>query len=281
MGSTGTAAFDTSGAELEVSSRVVLLFEYGKLRFPLAVMFFTSRERSGPRQPPAELGPCIIEWEWITVDRTLLWDVLARFGVPPRMLAVIRRFHDGMQACVRLGDGECSDKFDVGRGLRQGRVLVPLLFNMFFTAVLRVAEKRFLADAAITDNMVQLQRKEKGEKKGTSRTGIIDGRRGEGGGGGADIVGYAVRGRCGHRIAIIRRAAGDDGGDRDCVLVVRAYGLRGENRDYVPANQRWEEGVVHNRCSRPGIQTNNRVCVLGRGYHRRQRPLGIEITRRL
>ena len=70
------------------------------------------------------------------------------------MLAVIRQFHDGMQACVRLDDGECSDKFDVGQGLRQGCVLAPLQFNMLFMAVLRAAEKRFLADAAITDNMV-------------------------------------------------------------------------------------------------------------------------------
>ena len=58
-------------------------------------------------------------------------------------------------------------------------LLAPLLFNMLFTAVLRVAEKRFLADAAITDNMVQLQRKEKGEKKGTSSTGKVDGWRGK------------------------------------------------------------------------------------------------------
>ena len=95
------------------------------------------------------------------------------------MLAVIDLIHGGMQACVRLDDGECSNKFDVGQGLRQGCVLAPLLFNMFFTAVLRVAGKRFLADAAITDNMVQLQQKEKGEKKGTSRTGKVDGRRGK------------------------------------------------------------------------------------------------------
>ena len=48
-----------------------------------------------------------------------------------------------------------------------------------FTVVLRVAEKRFLADVAITDNMVQLQRKEKGEKKGTSRAGKFGGQMGE------------------------------------------------------------------------------------------------------
>ena len=95
------------------------------------------------------------------------------------MLAVIRQFDDDMQACVRLDDGECSDKFGVGQGLGQGCVLAPLLFSTLFTAVLRVAEKRFLADAAITDNRVQLQRKEKGEKKGTSITGKVNGRGGK------------------------------------------------------------------------------------------------------
>ena len=66
---------------------------------------------------------------------------------------------------------------------------------MFITAVPYVAETRFLAEA-ITDNIVRLQRKkEKGEKKGRSRAGKVDGR-----GGrkrrrrrGAGVVGYAVR----------------------------------------------------------------------------------------
>ena len=66
--------------------------------------------------------------------------------------------------------------FDVGHGLRQTCLFAPLLFNLFFTAVARLAEKRFPANAANTDNMVQLQRKqEKSKKKGTSRTGKIDG----------------------------------------------------------------------------------------------------------
>ena len=59
-------------------------------------------------------------------------------------------------------------------------MLAPRLFSMFFTSVLRVAEKRVLSDAAITDNMVQLHRNmEKGEKTGTPRTGKVDGRGGE------------------------------------------------------------------------------------------------------
>ena len=52
-----------------------------------------------------------------------------------------------------------------------------------------MAEKRFLVDAAITDNMVQLQRKEEGEKKGTSRTGKSDGRRGKEGEGVQRLLG--------------------------------------------------------------------------------------------
>ena len=54
----------------------------------------------------------------------------------------------------------------------------PLLLHTFSTAVLRVDEERFLADAAIMDSMVQLQPK-KGEKKGKPRAGKVDGRRKE------------------------------------------------------------------------------------------------------
>ena len=125
-------------------------------RSTVDMMFVLRRLQELARKKDTPLYLCFIDLTkaYDSVDQNLLWDVLARFGVPSRMLAIVRQFHDGMQACVLLDDGECSDKSDVGHGLRQGCVLAPLLFSMFFTAVLRVAEKRFLADAAITDNMM-------------------------------------------------------------------------------------------------------------------------------
>ena len=50
---------------------------------------------------------------------------------------------------------------------------------MFIAVVLHVAEKRFLADAVIMDNMVQLRRKETAENKGKPRAENIGGRGGK------------------------------------------------------------------------------------------------------
>ena len=94
-----------------------------------------------------------------SVDRTLLWTVLARFGVPQNMISVIRQFHDGLRACVRLDDRVCSRWFAVEQGLRQGYVPAPLLFNIFFAAVLNLASTRFKANKGIMDALVRLRNK--------------------------------------------------------------------------------------------------------------------------
>jgi hypothetical protein len=92
-----------------------------------------------------------------SVDRALLWQVLARFGVPAKMIGVIRAFHEGMRACVRLDDGELSEWFEVTHGLRQGCVLAPLLFNLFFSAVLTVAVGRFKSEPQVVDDLVTIR----------------------------------------------------------------------------------------------------------------------------
>ncbi|CAB1100662.1 unnamed protein product [Ectocarpus sp. CCAP 1310/34] len=85
------------------------------------------------------------------------------------MLAVIRHFHEGMRARVRTGDGQYSDWFDVGQGLRPGYNLAPLLFNLFFAAMLMVAVPEFDRDSKVTADMVKIgTRVEYTGKKGRS-----------------------------------------------------------------------------------------------------------------
>ena len=102
---------------------------------------------------------CFIDLQeaYDTVDRTILWQVLTRVGVPPQIIAVIQHFHDGMRACVRLDDGVCSDLFEVEQRLRQECVPSPQLLNFFFVTVLIVVLQRFSKDTAILAELVHLK----------------------------------------------------------------------------------------------------------------------------
>ena len=92
-----------------------------------------------------------------SVDRKLLWQVLARSGVPPQMIELTRQLHDGVRACVRNDDGVWSEWFEVAQRLRQGWVLSPLLFNVIFFVILLVPLERFSKDADTLADLVHLQ----------------------------------------------------------------------------------------------------------------------------
>ena len=88
------------------------------------MMFVVRRLLEVGRKAGVSLHMCFIDLQkaYDTVDRTFLWQVLIRIGVPSQMIAVIRQLHDGMRACVRPDDGVCLDWFEVQQGLRQGCV---------------------------------------------------------------------------------------------------------------------------------------------------------------
>ena len=69
------------------------------------------------------------------VSRDELWKIMAKFGCPPRYIAIARQFHDGMQARVQ-NDGEYSELFLMTNGVKQGCVMAPTMFSMMFSAML-------------------------------------------------------------------------------------------------------------------------------------------------
>ena len=78
-----------------------------------------------------------------SVDRHTLWLVLQHcYHLPPRLLTIIKALHNHTSAAVR-SYGKISDPFSISVGVKQGCVLSPTLFNLFFDAVIRLA---------ITDN---------------------------------------------------------------------------------------------------------------------------------
>ena len=92
------------------------------------MMFVIRRLQELARKKRIPLYVCSIDLTkaYDSVDRTLLWTVLARFGVPQIMISVIRQFHGDMRACVRLDDRVCSRSVRCGtRPSSRVRVRTP------------------------------------------------------------------------------------------------------------------------------------------------------------
>ena len=75
-----------------------------------------------------------------TINREGLWNILEKVGCPKLFVNLIRSFHSGMEVTIREG-GERSPAFAVTSGTKQGCVLAPTLFSIFFSLMLNVAFK--------------------------------------------------------------------------------------------------------------------------------------------
>ena len=72
------------------------------------------------------------------VSRSGLFALLHKIGCPTKLLKVIESFHDNMSGTVQY-DGSASDPFPIKSGVKQGCVLAPTLFGIFFSLLLRYA----------------------------------------------------------------------------------------------------------------------------------------------
>ena len=63
------------------------------------------------------------------VDHNKLWKILQEMGIPDHLTCLLRNLHSGQEATVRTGHGT-GDWFQIGKGVCQGCILSPCLFNL-------------------------------------------------------------------------------------------------------------------------------------------------------
>uniref|UniRef100_A0AC11ENS8 Uncharacterized protein n=2 Tax=Ovis aries TaxID=9940 RepID=A0AC11ENS8_SHEEP len=70
------------------------------------------------------------------VDRNKLWKILKEMGIPDHVMCLLRNLYAGQEATVRTGHGT-ADWFQIGKGVCQGCILSPCLFNFYAEYIMR------------------------------------------------------------------------------------------------------------------------------------------------
>ena len=71
------------------------------------------------------------------MDHNKLWKILQEMGIPNHLTCILRNLYAGQKATVRTGHR--TDWFQIGKGIRQGYILSPCLFNLYAQYIMRNA----------------------------------------------------------------------------------------------------------------------------------------------
>ena len=83
---------------------------------------------------------CFIDYaKYLCVDHNKLWKILKEMGIPDHLTCLLRNLYAGQEATVRTGHGT-TDWFQIGKGVQQGCILSPCLFNLYAEYIMRNAE---------------------------------------------------------------------------------------------------------------------------------------------
>ena len=70
------------------------------------------------------------------VDHHKLWKILKEMGIPDDLTCLLRNLYTGQEATVRTGHGT-TDWFQIEKGVCQGCILSPYLFNLYAEYIMR------------------------------------------------------------------------------------------------------------------------------------------------
>ena len=93
------------------------------------------------------------------VDHKKLWKILKEMGIPDHLTCLLRNLFAGQETTVRTGHGT-TDWFQIGKGVHQGCILSPSLFELYAEYIMQNAgwkkhklESRLLGEISITSDM--------------------------------------------------------------------------------------------------------------------------------
>ena len=95
----------------------------------------------------------------LTVDHNKLWKILKEMGIPDHLTCLLRSLYASQEATVRTGH-ETTDWFQIRKGVQQGCIVSPCLFNVYAKYIMRNAgwmkhklESRLQGEISITLDM--------------------------------------------------------------------------------------------------------------------------------
>ena len=81
---------------------------------------------------------CLCAKAFDCVYHNKLWKILREMGIPDHLTCLLRNLYAGQEATARTGHGT-TDWFQIGKGVRQGYILSPCLFNLYAEYIMRNA----------------------------------------------------------------------------------------------------------------------------------------------
>ena len=81
---------------------------------------------------------CLIDYAkaFDCVYHNQLWKILKERGIPDHLICLLRNLYAGQEATVRTGHGT-TNWFQIGKGVRQGCIMSPCLFNFYAEYIMR------------------------------------------------------------------------------------------------------------------------------------------------
>ena len=92
------------------------------------------------RDNQRELFMCFIDYKkaFDCLDHQRLWNTLKGMGVPEHLIVMLSNLYTNQEATIRTEYGETGN-IPIGKGVRQGCIISPLLFNIYAENIMREA----------------------------------------------------------------------------------------------------------------------------------------------